>query len=105
LPLKEKLEKLKAELDKLAAIAKQVFAAPDQQISLTDLDSRSMDTGGRGSGVVEEAGAVPGFLGNNVSEARHPHCSHRSRTRRRDSSRFIAARGLRSTGLRTGSVL
>jgi hypothetical protein len=105
LRLKEKLEKPKAELDKLAAIEKQVFAAPDQQISLTDLDSRSMATGGRSSGVVEEVCVVPGSLGNDVSEARHPHCSHRSRTWRRDGSRFIAARGLRGTGLRTGSVL
>jgi hypothetical protein len=50
--LKEKLEKLKSEMDKLAAIEKQVLAAPDQQISLTDPDSRSMATSGRGSGVV-----------------------------------------------------
>jgi transposase len=48
--LKEKLE-LKSEMDKLAAIDKQVLAAPDQQISLTDPDSRSMATSGRGSGV------------------------------------------------------
>ena len=50
--LKEKREKLKSEMDKLAAIEKQVLAAPDQQISLTDPDSRSMATSGRGSGVV-----------------------------------------------------
>jgi len=50
--LKEKLEKLKSEMDKLEAIEKQVLAAPDQQISLTDPDSRSMATSGRGSGVV-----------------------------------------------------
>jgi hypothetical protein len=39
-------------LQKLAAIEKQMLAAPDQQISLTDSDSRSMATSGRGSGVV-----------------------------------------------------
>jgi len=50
--IKEKLEKLKSEMDKLAAIERQVLAAPDQQISLTDPDSRSMATSGRGSGVV-----------------------------------------------------
>jgi len=50
--IKEKLEKLKTEMDKLAAIEKQVLASPDQQLSLTDPDSRSMATSGRGSGVV-----------------------------------------------------
>jgi Transposase DDE domain len=50
--LKEKLTKLKSEMAKLEAIEKQVLAAPDQQISLTDPDSRSMATSGRGSGVV-----------------------------------------------------
>jgi hypothetical protein len=33
-------------------IEKQMLAAPDEQISLTDPDSRSMATSGRGSGVV-----------------------------------------------------
>src|SRR5258705_2234537 len=50
--LKNKLEKLRSEMAKLAAIEKQMLAAPDQQISLTDPDSRSMATSGRGSGVV-----------------------------------------------------
>ena len=50
--LKEKLEKLKSEMAKLEAIEKQVLASPDKQISLTDPDSRSMATSGRGSGVV-----------------------------------------------------
>jgi len=50
--IKEKLEKLKTEMDKLAAIEKQVLASPDRQLSLTDPDSRSMATSGRGSGVV-----------------------------------------------------
>jgi transposase len=39
-------------MDKLAAIEKQVLASPDRQLSLTDPDSRSMATSGRGSGVV-----------------------------------------------------
>src|SRR5262245_9049132 len=50
--LKEKLVKLKEEMGKLAAYEKQMLATPDQQISLTDPDSRSMATSGRGSGVV-----------------------------------------------------
>ena len=50
--LKDKLGKLKEEMGKLAAYEKQMLAAPDQQISLTDPDSRSMATSGRGSGVV-----------------------------------------------------
>jgi transposase len=50
--LKEKLVKLKSEMDKLSAYEKQMLASPDQQISLTDPDSRSMATSGRGSGVV-----------------------------------------------------
>ena len=50
--LKEKLTKLKEQIGKLAVYEKQMFASPDQQISLTDPDSRSMATSGRGSGVV-----------------------------------------------------
>ena len=50
--LKEKLVKLDEEMAKLAAMEKQMLASPDQQISLTDPDSRSMATSGRGSGVV-----------------------------------------------------
>ncbi|HEY0800337.1 MAG TPA: IS1182 family transposase [Steroidobacteraceae bacterium] len=50
--IKERLENLAVEVEKLAAIEKQVLASPDQQISFTDPDSRSMATSGRGSGVV-----------------------------------------------------
>jgi transposase len=50
--LTEKLTKLKEEMGKLAIYEKQMLASPDQQISLTDPDSRSMATSGRGSGVV-----------------------------------------------------
>jgi hypothetical protein len=45
-------EKLKEEMGELAVYEKQMLASPDQQISLTDPDSRSMATSGRGSGVV-----------------------------------------------------
>jgi len=50
--LKEKLAKLASELHRLKAIENAMLASPDQQISLTDPDSRSMATSGRGSGVV-----------------------------------------------------
>src|SRR5215470_16372040 len=50
--LKEKLAKLASEMKRLRAIEKAMLALPDQQISLTDPDSRSMATSGRGSGVV-----------------------------------------------------
>jgi hypothetical protein len=44
--------KLKEEMGKLAVYEKQMLASSDQQISLTDPDSRWMATSGRGSGVV-----------------------------------------------------
>jgi hypothetical protein len=50
--LNEKLAKLASEMQKLEAYEKEMLASPDQQISLTDPDSRSMATSGRGSGVV-----------------------------------------------------
>ena len=50
--LKEKLVKLEVEMKRLAAMERLMLASPDQQISLTDPDSRSMATSGRGSGVV-----------------------------------------------------
>jgi hypothetical protein len=50
--LTDKLTKLKEEMGKLAVYEKEMRASPDQQISLTDPDSRSMATSGRGSGVV-----------------------------------------------------
>ncbi|MFY9939747.1 MAG: IS1182 family transposase [Silvibacterium sp.] len=50
--LKEKLVKLEGEMQRLAAMERRMLASPDQQISLTDPDSRSMATSGRGSGVV-----------------------------------------------------
>ena len=50
--LKEKLVKLDEEMKKLEAIEKQMLASPDQQILVTDPDSRSLATSGRGSGMV-----------------------------------------------------
>jgi len=50
--LTEKLAKLKEEMARLRALEGEMLAAPDRQVSLTDPDSRSMATSGRGSGVV-----------------------------------------------------
>jgi hypothetical protein len=48
--LKEKIAKLK--MQRLEVLKVTMLATPDQQISLTDPDARSMATSGRGSGVV-----------------------------------------------------
>jgi len=50
--LKEKIAKLKEEMQRLHALEVRMLATPDQQISLTDPDARSMATSGRGTGVV-----------------------------------------------------
>ena len=50
--LKEKIEKLKEQMQRLEILKVKMLATPDQQISLTDPDARSMATSGRGSGVV-----------------------------------------------------
>jgi transposase len=50
--LNEKLVRLSEEMAKLDAHEKRTMASPDEQVSLTDPDSRSMATSGRGSGVV-----------------------------------------------------
>src|SRR5437762_3493243 len=50
--LTEKIARLKEEMERLHALEARMIATPDQQISLTDPDSRSMATSGRGSGVV-----------------------------------------------------
>ena len=50
--LSEKITKLREEMQRLKVLEKQMEASPDQQVSLTDPDARSMATSGRGSGVV-----------------------------------------------------
>jgi hypothetical protein len=50
--LKEKLATVRAQMKKLEAIGRQLEGKPDQQISLTDPDARSMATSGRGTGMV-----------------------------------------------------
>jgi transposase len=50
--LEEKIAKLKEEMGRLEKLEALRQEAPDQQISLTDPDARSMATSGRGSGTV-----------------------------------------------------
>jgi transposase len=50
--LKEKVQTVKAQMRRLKRLGKQMAEAPDEQISLTDPDARSMATSARGSGVV-----------------------------------------------------
>ena len=51
-PLKEKIATVKAHIRKLGKIERQMLQAPDQQVSLTDPDARSMATSGKGTGIV-----------------------------------------------------
>jgi BMFP domain-containing protein YqiC len=50
--LKDKIAGLHRQMQDLKAMAKRAEAAPDQQVSLTDPDARSMATSGRGTGMV-----------------------------------------------------
>ena len=50
--LREKIATVKEQVRKLRSIEKQLHEAPDQQVSLTDPDARSMATSGRGTGIV-----------------------------------------------------
>src|ERR671917_408535 len=50
--LKEKIKGLRRSMQSLKEMEQQVEATPDQQISLTDPDARSMATSGKGTGVV-----------------------------------------------------
>ena len=50
--LKEKITGIKAQMKRLNEIGRQMHDAPDQQISLTDPDARSMATSGSGTGIV-----------------------------------------------------
>ena len=50
--LGDKIAKLKAEMERLAGLEREMLARPEQQISETDPDARSMATSGRGSGMV-----------------------------------------------------
>ena len=50
--LQDKIGRLHEEMQRLKALEARMLDAPDEQISLTDPDARSMATSGRGSGVV-----------------------------------------------------
>ncbi|MBT5458029.1 MAG: IS1182 family transposase, partial [Rhodospirillaceae bacterium] len=50
--LTDKIATLRDEMRRLEALETEMLATPDQQISLTDADARSMATSGRGSGMV-----------------------------------------------------
>ena len=50
--LQEKIAAVKVQMQRLNEIGSQLRAAPDQQVSLTDPDARSMATSGRGTGIV-----------------------------------------------------
>jgi len=50
--LEEKIKTLKEEMARLKKLEVRMLAAPDEQISLTDPDARSMATSGRGTGMV-----------------------------------------------------
>jgi transposase len=52
LRLKDKIAGIRAQVERLNEIGKQMQQTPDRQISLTDPDARSMATSGRGTGVV-----------------------------------------------------
>lgn len=62
--IKEKLIKIKEQMQRLNQIGEQMRATPDQQISLTDPDARSMATSGRGTGMV-------GYNVQTVVDAKH----------------------------------
>jgi transposase len=50
--LNDKIATLKEEMKRLKKLEARMLATPDKQISLTDVDARSMATSGRGSGMV-----------------------------------------------------
>ncbi len=50
--LQDKIGKLREEMQRLKVLEVEMLKTPDEQISLTDPDARSMATSGRGSGVV-----------------------------------------------------
>jgi transposase len=50
--LKDKIAKLKQQMQDLRAMEQQLQEAPDGQVSLTDSEARSMATSGRGTGMV-----------------------------------------------------
>ena len=62
--LKDKVQIVKAQMQRLKGLGEQMAKTPDEQISLTDPDARSMATSARGSGVV-------GYNVQSVVDAKH----------------------------------
>jgi transposase len=62
--LEDKIAGLKKEMARLKKLEARMLATPDQQISLTDPDARSMATSGRGTGMV-------GYNVQTAVDARH----------------------------------
>jgi hypothetical protein len=62
--LKEKIAKVKQQMQSVQLIGEQMRASADGQISLTDPDARSMATSGRGTGIV-------GYNVQTVVDAKH----------------------------------
>lgn len=50
--LKEKIEGLRRQMPSLKEMERQVEPAPDKQVSLSDPDTRSVATSGKGTGIV-----------------------------------------------------
>ena len=50
--LKERLATVRAQVRQLGQMGQQVEKAPDEQVSLTDPDARSMNSAGKGTGIV-----------------------------------------------------
>ena len=50
--IKDKVAGLRRQMRSLKEMESQVASAPDQQVSLTDPDARSMATSGKGTGIV-----------------------------------------------------
>ena len=68
LRLKDKLARLKQQMQHLQEMEIAVQAAPDRQVSLTDPDARSMATSGRGTGIV---GYIVGYNVQIAVDAEH----------------------------------
>jgi transposase len=50
--LNDKISRLKTEMERLAELEKEMLSRPEQQVSETDPDARSMATSGKGPGMV-----------------------------------------------------
>ena len=62
--LTEKIATLKEEMRRLGKLEARMLATPDQQISLSDPDARSMATSGRGSGMLGYNVQLPRWTSN-----------------------------------------